>query len=67
MNRSRIHRTFKIFRRNIGANIFRKDIKQKEEIILNRLEEKLGKSKDEVKQLLSEDLLNLLTKVPFSH
>jgi hypothetical protein len=51
----------------MGANILRKDIKAKEELLLNRLEEKLGKSKEEVKQLLSEDLIKLLTKVPFSH
>jgi hypothetical protein len=67
MNRSRFHRTFKIFRRHMGANILRKDIKVKEELLLNRLEEKLGKSKEEIKQLLSEDLMKLLTKVPFSH
>jgi hypothetical protein len=67
MNRSRFHRTFKIFRRHMNANILRKDIKVKEELLLNRLEEKLGKSKEEVKQLLSENLIKLLTRVPFSH
>ncbi|MFL5727939.1 MAG: hypothetical protein ACJ75J_00515 [Cytophagaceae bacterium] len=67
MNRSRFHRTFKIFRRHLGANILRKDIKAKEEVLLTKLEDKLGKSKEEVKQLLSEDLIKLLTQVPFSH
>ena len=38
---------------------------QKERIILSRLEEKLGKPKEEVKKLLSDDLLSLLTMVPF--
>jgi hypothetical protein len=37
----------------------------KEEILLNRLEEKLGKSKDEVQGIISNGLLSLLTKVPF--
>ena len=39
---------------------------QKERIILNRLEEKLGKPKEEVKKLLTDDLLSLLTMVPFN-
>lgn len=39
---------------------------QKERIILTRLEEKLGKPKEEVKKLLSDDLLSLLTMVPFN-
>lgn len=38
----------------------------KEEIILSRLETKLGKSKEEVNHLISKDLMALLTKVPFS-
>ncbi|HEX8547968.1 MAG TPA: hypothetical protein VF691_13490 [Cytophagaceae bacterium] len=38
----------------------------KEEIILSRLETKLGKSKEEINHLISKDLMSLLTKVPFS-
>ena len=38
---------------------------QKERIILCKLEETLGKPKEEVKKLLSDDLLSLLTMVPF--
>jgi len=41
------------------------DIKR-EQIILNRLEAMLGKPKEDVKKLLSDDLLSLLTLVPFT-
>lgn len=37
----------------------------KEEILLSRLERKLGKSRNELEQMISKDLLNLLTMVPF--
>jgi len=66
MKRSRLHKSFKTFRRHLGANIHRKDIKAKEEILLIRLEDRLGKSKEEVKKLLSKDLMELLTQVPFT-
>jgi hypothetical protein len=66
MNRTRIHKSFKTFRRHLGANIHRKDIRLKEEILLTRLENRLGKSKEEVKKLLSKDLIELLTQVPFT-
>jgi hypothetical protein len=36
----------------------------KEEVILSRLSKKLGKSKEEVKGIVSEGLMALLTKVP---
>jgi hypothetical protein len=67
MNRLRIHKSFKTFRRHLGAKILRRDIKFKEEILLTKLETKLGKSKDEVKKLLSKDLMELLTQVPFTY
>jgi hypothetical protein len=35
-----------------------------EEMLLNRLEQKLGKSKDEVKLIISESLMTLLAMVP---
>ena len=38
----------------------------KEQYLLNRLEQRLGKSKEELKSLLSDDLLKLLTIVPFT-
>jgi hypothetical protein len=66
MNRSRLHARLNLFRRHIGASIFRKR-KVKEEVLLSRLEGKLGKSKGEVKKLLSVDLMKLLTSVPFSY
>jgi len=61
----------------IGWNKFTKSLKKvsktnnnvdfsKEEIILSRLETKLGKSKEELNSLISKDLMSLLTKVPFS-
>jgi hypothetical protein len=37
----------------------------KEEIILSRLETKLGKSRDEVNKLMSKNLMSLLVQVPF--
>ena len=37
----------------------------KEEVIILKLEAKLGKSKEEVKNMISEDLLSLLSQVPF--
>jgi hypothetical protein len=68
MNRSRLHIRLNLFRRHIGANIFRKAKRvKKEEILLSRLEGKLGKSKSEVKKLLSVDLMKLLSSVPFSY
>ena len=39
----------------------------KEQILLNRLEDKLGKSGEEVNKLISKDLMALLTQVPFSN
>lgn len=39
----------------------------KEEIILTRLERKLGKSKEEVSRLISKDLMYYLTQVPFTN
>ena len=50
---------------NVSKNNNYIDI-QKERIILSRLEESLGKPKEEVKKLLSDDLLSLLTMVPFN-
>jgi hypothetical protein len=38
----------------------------KEEVIIERLQSKLGKSKEEVSKLISKNLLDLLTMVPFS-
>lgn len=38
----------------------------KEELLINRLEYKLGKTKEEVSKIISKDLMNLLTMVPFS-
>jgi hypothetical protein len=67
MNRSKIKKSFKTFRRHLGANTFRKDIKAKEEILLIRLEGRLGKSKEEVKKILTKDLVELLTLVPFTY
>lgn len=37
----------------------------KEEIILSRLETKLGKSREEVSKLMSKNLMALLVQVPF--
>jgi hypothetical protein len=37
----------------------------KEEIILSRLEVKLGKSRDEVNKIMSKNLMALLVQVPF--
>jgi len=38
----------------------------KEEVIIEKLQSKLGKSKEEVSKLISKNLLDLLTMVPFS-
>lgn len=39
---------------------------QKKELLLARLERKLGKSRNEVKKIVSESLLSLLAQVPFN-
>ena len=38
---------------------------EKEELIIQKLEVKLGKPKDEIRNMLSDGLLKLLAKVPF--
>lgn len=38
----------------------------REEAILSKLQGKLGKSRDEVKKLMSDGLLTILSKVPFT-
>lgn len=38
----------------------------KEQIIIKRLEKVLGKSREEVRRMISNDLLSVLTIVPFS-
>lgn len=38
----------------------------REEVIIEKLQSKLGKSKEEVSKLISKNLLDLLTMVPFS-
>lgn len=37
----------------------------KEEILMDRLGKRLGKSRNEVEKIISKDLLDLLTMVPF--
>jgi hypothetical protein len=50
----------KISRSNNSVNL------SKEEIIVRRLSEKLGKSRQEIQKMISEDLLSILAIVPFS-
>jgi hypothetical protein len=50
----------------IKSNINNVTFRSKEEILLSRLQKKLGKSKEEVKKIISPSLMNVLTKVPFS-
>ena len=39
----------------------------KEEVILSRLEQKLGKPKEEISNMISKDLMQLLVQVPFGN
>jgi len=38
----------------------------KEELLLNKLEHKLGKPREEITKIVSKNLLSLLSMVPFS-
>lgn len=38
----------------------------KEEVLITRLQSKLGKSKDEITRIISKNLLSVLTMVPFN-
>ncbi|WMJ74818.1 hypothetical protein RCC89_16810 [Cytophagaceae bacterium ABcell3] len=72
MRRHRAKATFIFARRKFNRSL--KNVRpagnriefSKEEVLLNKLESKLGKPKEEVKTLISNDLMNLLTMVPFS-
>ena len=51
--------------RKVSKNDNRPDF-EKEDLILKKLESKLGKPKNEIKNMLSEGLMKILTKVPFT-
>jgi hypothetical protein len=40
--------------------------KLRQELVLSKLESKLGKPKKELRSLISDNLLNLLSQVPFT-
>jgi hypothetical protein len=42
------------------------NIQSKEDVLITKLQNKLGKSKKEVKTIISAGLMDVLTKVPFS-
>jgi hypothetical protein len=42
------------------------NMQSKEDVLISRLQKKLGKSKEEVKKIISSGLMDVLTKVPFS-
>lgn len=50
---------------NVSRNANKVNV-QKEQIILNRISNTIGKSPIETKQIVSKDLLSLLSTVPFT-
>jgi hypothetical protein len=72
MTNSRIKRTWAGVQFHINKTVtnISKDNNQidwtKEELLINRLEQKLGKPKEEVTKMVSQNLLTLLSMVPFS-
>lgn len=50
---------------NTQASHLNSDIRKKE-MLLAKLESKLGKSRNEVRKMMSDSLLSLLAKVPFN-
>ncbi len=59
-------RSWNQLREALKVNISKQDIKTREDLIKERLQEKLGKSREEVENLISPNLMELLVKVPFT-
>jgi hypothetical protein len=66
MKTSRLNKSWTRLLSMIRSNINNVTFRSKEEILMSRLQKKLGKSKEEVKKIISPSLMNVLTKVPFS-
>jgi hypothetical protein len=63
MKSSKLNKSWNSFLTLLRSNI---NLQSKEEVLINKLQNKLGKSKDEVKKIISAGLMDVLTKVPFS-
>jgi hypothetical protein len=72
MTNSRIKKTWKSVQLHINktvGNVSKENNKldwDKEEELINRLQIKLGKSREEIKNIISKDLLSTLILVPFN-
>ncbi len=66
MKSSRLNKSWNSLISLLKNNINSKNIQSKEDILINKLQNKLGKSRDEVKKIISSGLMDVLTKVPFS-
>ena len=63
---SRFNRKLKVARSRFNKTVKIQEQQIREEVLVAKLEQRLGKSKNEVKSLLSEGLISLLAQVPFS-
>ena len=66
MRKLGIKRSWYQLRETLRVNISRQDIKNREDLLKERLQVSLGKSREEVEQLISPSLMELLAKVPFT-
>lgn len=66
MKRLAIKRSWFQLRKTLKVNISKKDIQSREDILKEKLQERLGKSREEVENLISPNLIELLAKVPFT-
>lgn len=63
---TKFNRKLLLARKKFNTTLNLEEQKFKEELLVRKLENKLGKSANEVRSMLSEGLLSLLTQVPFS-
>lgn len=63
---SRFNRKLKVARSKFNKTLKIQEQQIREEVLLSKLEQRLGKSQNEVKSMLSEGLISLLAQVPFS-
>jgi len=66
MRRLAIKRSWYKLRETLRVNISKQDIQSREDLLKERLQVSLGKSREEVEKLISPDLMHLLAKVPFT-